>query len=295
MKSFARFIQVDGLEEILAIRIPGAVWDSKKSGDLLTREEVHQVITAGKTARDRAILALLYDCSLRPIEIRMMRWGTLTFDEYGAKVKVKQKTKYERTIRLTLALPYLLRWRENHPLEILPDGFVFVSEKHPYPPLGPYAVPELVREIAARLEMPKLTPSVFRPTRITHDVEDGYNIAYISMKNWGNMATPMIRVYAKPSEKFMDEEALNRAGIKAVAEDLKKIREARVASWTPQLCPHCETLNPPGMPYCGRCQRPLTEDAKVTHEKMMKDLLKNPQVLIDLLEGLKRDRGYSHQ
>jgi len=291
MKSFARYL---GMEEATRdIKVPGAIWDSKKSEDLLTREEAQRVINAGKTVRDRAILAMMYDGSLRPIEVQEMLWGDLNFDEYGAWLTVRKKTKFERTFRLTLSIPYLMRWRENCPVAFLPENPVFVSEKRPYPPLGPYTIPEIIRDLKVKENLPKLKPSIFRPSKFTHEAEDGYPMAYIAMKGWGNMGTRMIRIYVKPSRDFMNNEALTRAGIREDVDSLKKVREDRAAAWKPHLCPTCGTMNPPGMPYCGHCMMPLTEDAGRSLKSLEKYIDDNKAKVIAAM--LRRDKELARQ
>jgi hypothetical protein len=35
-------------------------------------------------------------------------------------------------------------------------------------------------------------------------VTDGYDSSYLMLKNWGTLKTPMLQVYAKPGEDYME-------------------------------------------------------------------------------------------
>jgi site-specific recombinase XerD len=281
IKTFKRFLiwrienGVTTLNEkkIRAIKSPGMDWSTKKPTDMLSKEEVLQAITACTNSRDRAIISMLYDGSLRPVDLRELTWDAVTFDEYGVLIRTSSKTGKERTIRLTFSGPYFAQWKSDYPGIAEGKNPVFVTHRIYKAGGGDHillekdAITRLIRNLRQKTGIQKLQPSIFRPSRITHDVEDGYDSSYLMLKNWGTLRTPMLQVYAKPGEDYITRYALEKAGIKTPA----KTRE-RSKALDPITCPRCSTLNPPGKKFCGQCGLSLTEDAKAQVDNISQQL-----------------------
>ncbi|MGA2933934.1 MAG: tyrosine-type recombinase/integrase [Methanomicrobiales archaeon] len=256
------------LKEISEIKNIPMNWQTKKDSDLLTDEQVKRVIDAGETVRDRCIMALLYDGGLRPVEARRLTWGDLKFDDIGILIRVQAKTDYERLIRLTLSVPYIMRWRENYPQKITPEAPVFVRERKEdgkYQPIGLAVIPDICRDLKEKTGIP-VRPSLFRPSRITADVKAGVDRNYIMMRSWGNLSSGMMRVYAKPDQEWQDAQAFKSAGME-VPEKVKRSEyrtERNADLWKPITCPACSTMAPAGTRYCPACGIPLTERARTS-------------------------------
>lgn len=243
---------------IARVKLPKPQWKCKTADDLLTKAEVETVLKACTNSRDRALLAMCYDGSDRPIEILSLKWRDIVFDEWGAYFLTAQKTGRRRKIRLTFSLPHLGQWREDYPGIPAGDAPVFCTlnkRAGKYIQMSKDALDRRVKLIREETGIPKLMPSIFRPTRISHDVEDGYELSYIMLKNWGNLKTPMIDRYTSVSDDYIDRVALERAGLK------KPEKKDKINPLTPQVCPHCGTVNPSYAKICAFCLRPLTTDA----------------------------------
>jgi integrase len=269
-------------KKIRAIKSPGMDWSAKKSTDMLTKEEVLQVIESCTNSRDRAIISMLYDGSLRPVDLRKLTWQDVTFDEFGALIRTSAKTGKERVIRLTFSTPYFAQWRTDYPGVPIGPARVFVSHRtyesagREHIPLEMDAITRLIRSLRQKTGIERLNPSLFRPSRITHDVTDGYDSSYLMLKNWGTLKTPMLQVYAKPGEDYITKYALEKAGIKTS----QKIKE-REKILDPITCPQCSTINPPGKRFCGQCGFTLSEEAKIqlntTSQKLQMLFATNPK------------------
>jgi len=279
-------------KKIRAIRSPGMDWSAKKTTDMLTKEEVMKAIDACTNSRDRAIISMLYDGSLRPVDLRKLTWDDVTFDEYGAMIRTSAKTGKERIIRLTFSTPYFAQWRTDYPAKMENSATVFVSHRQyesaggEHIPLEKDAIIRLIRTLRKKTGIEKISPSIFRPSRITHDVEDGYDSSYLMLKNWGTLKTPMLQVYAKPGEDYMTRYALEKAGMKTP----QKIRE-RSRTLDAIVCPRCSTTNPPGKRFCGHCGHTLTEDAEQqvlnAGDEIRKTLADDPAAQAAFLELMK--------
>ncbi len=292
-KSFLMWYADNGgnldVKKIKPVTAPGMDFGAKKESDLLRRDEVERVINACINSRDRAIVATLYDGSFRPGEVLTLKWGDLERDQYGVRVLLKTpKTGKERPIRFTYAVPFLNQWEMDYPLPLTPDSPLFtqtVKHSHQYEPLTKDGLAMLIRRLRKKSGVENLTPSILRPSKITHDVEDGTDLQYIMVKNWGTLKTPMIDVYAKVGQDYVDRIALERAGIK---HEVK--RGPKGKKLVPVQCPECGTLNPSGAMYCMICRAGLSEDTtarKGTVLDVLRDMAKrDPEGLVEALKKL---------
>ena len=300
IKTFKRFLlwRIDnGIpnlieKKIRAIKSPGMDWSTKKPADLLTKEEVLRVIDACTNSRDRAMISMLYDGSLRPVDLRKLTWEDVTFDEYGALIRTSAKTGKERTIRLTLSSPYFAQWKTDYPGKPEGSAPVFVSHRiyqsagGEHIPLEMDAIVRLIRSLRKKTGVKRLSPAIFRPSKITHDVTDGYDSSYLMLKNWGTLKTPMLQVYAKPGEDYITKYALEKAGIK-----IPQKSKEREKILDPITCSQCSTINPPGKRFCSQCGFSLTEEAhhavENAEEQIRQLILQNPQIQNTFLQILK--------
>lgn len=251
------------IKKIEAIRIPKAVWKTKKPEDMLTKDEVLTVINACWTTRDKAFVAMLYDGSHRPIELRGLRWNDINEDLDGYFYNVNQKTGYPRRIRMTFAIPYLEMWKRDYPGRPAGGNYVFVTlnkmnGRKEHRPFTKENTDRLMRMLRDRTGIAKLKAGIFRPTRITHDVGDDVPLPYLMMKNWGHLKTSMIDVYTNLSVDYLDQQALRNAGMERVKKDPDLKERAKLQ---PTVC-ECGEVCMPGMKWCPECRRPLTEEAR---------------------------------
>jgi integrase/ribosomal protein L40E len=248
------------VQKIKAIQLPASVPTKKDPEAVLTRDEVQQIIDACQNSRDRALIAMLYDGSNRPIELLSLTWGEVHSDQFGLHFETNRKTGIRRHIRLTMAVPYLSQWKSDYPEK--PEGsapvFCVLHRKGGvYGGLKKGALDRIVYTLRDRTGIAKLHPYSFRQSRITHDVEAGFDLQYIMKKNWGTLDTTMIQVYTNLGDDYIDTYALEKAGIKNPAQT-----EAISTKLNPVECPKCYTLNPPGSDYCSRCGLTISNTAQ---------------------------------
>jgi len=77
--------------------------------ELLTEEEVQNIIRAGQNTRDKALLSCLAESGCRISEIGTLQIKHVSFEEYGARLTVKGKTG-TRKILIINSTPYLQEW-----------------------------------------------------------------------------------------------------------------------------------------------------------------------------------------
>ena len=99
-------------------------------GELLTEDEVRQLISAAENYRDAAMIALQYDAGCRPQEIRNLNRDDVVFDENGLLV-IFRGAKGERKIRVITTMrsdQYLKEFLtinpKRYPFSMTPENYI---------------------------------------------------------------------------------------------------------------------------------------------------------------------------
>jgi integrase len=280
--------------DIESVKLPEIQWKTKKPEDMLTIDEITKVITSARTNRDKALISMLYDGSNRPIELLRLTWREIVADEHGYFFITDAKTRKERHIRLTnQSIPYLDQWRAEHP-DPSPDQYVFCTINATEKGIRPLTidnVQRMIKLLRKNTGIHKLKASIFRPSKITHDVASGVELPYVMKKNWGSLRTKMIDVYTNLDAGYMDEIALRNAGMERKS-DLKEKKQYKLE---PPVCPICHKVNLLGSKYCSDCMHPLTEEAKLkveyTSTELQRLFIENPTaqtIFYELMAQLKK-------
>ena len=266
--------------DIRKIQPPSCDPLTKNADDLLSPEEIVSLIRGCQNSRDRAIIATLYESGVRIQELATLSWSQVTFDEYGVIINIDartgKKTCKPRYIRLVMAREYLSTWHDDYPFQPEGKSLVFLTSRGR--PLQYSGVAKQIREIAERVNIRKnITPHLFRHSRITHLLQQGYSIQTIKLMMWGSLSTEMIGVYAHLSSRDVDAEVLERNGIRVS-------HKASINAVPVHQCPHCQGINGPTSNFCHLCGRPLTRAATASQEEVMRFIESHP----DLLEIISR-------
>jgi len=263
-KFFIWYGKQNGIDvaELETIKIPPGQWKTKTPKDMLSTQDIETILKACRNARDRCFIAMLWDGSNRPIELLRLKWGDVVPDEYGYSFKTDAKTKKERHIRLTMSIPYLDEWKRSYPGDATGNSPVFVTirkvgSKKEYRQWDIDAAQFMIMNLRNDTGLKNLKPSMFRPSRITHDVKAGFDLPYIMKKNWGHLKTPMIDLYTNIDDTYIDQVALRQAGM--VRQETMKGQDHKLEV---PVCARCGTMNPIGSGFCSKCSAALTGDAK---------------------------------
>jgi len=115
-------------EKVRAIKAPAVDHNTTTPEALLTAEEIKQLLTGCRSARDRAIIAVLYESGARIGEVARLRWRDVEFDDFGIRVHIHDtKENQIRYARCTWAREMLAAWKNVYPADVTPDAWVFVS------------------------------------------------------------------------------------------------------------------------------------------------------------------------
>ena len=243
---------------------------TKTAEQMLTEDEIRSMIDFCQNSRDRALIAVLYEGGFRIEEIGQITWGQVKFDEYGLVLNVNEKTSRPRYVRLVSATQYLIAWKNDYPYEVTGDALVFLSYQHM--PLEYAAIAAQLKKIGKRAGIRKrITPHIFRHSRITHMLQKGYNESIIKKVMWGNINTTMFETYVHLTDSDIDNEILEKQGIHK--------RETKPSqSMKARQCINCNTINAPTHQFCSLCGEPLTKGMQMHMERLKKEIERTPHV-----------------
>lgn len=275
-KLFYRWLDKDELVSWIKVKTPAGKTIPE---DLATEADVHAMIDAANSTRDKALIACLYEGGFRIGELGGLSLGDVTFDRYGAMVIVNGKTGMRR-VRLIFAMPYLSQWLESHPLREKKDAPLWIRSGAGSQSQGMNysALRQQIRRIAGRAGVScKVNPHNFRHSRATylasHLTESQLN-EYLGLVQGSKMAS----VYVHLSGRDLDKDLLRLYGLEP--EDKKETQLKSVQ------CPHCRALNTTSARVCVNCRMPLTVEEVMDKEErvmqffsdMMELAAKSPEV-----------------
>ena len=290
-RAFVRFLNEEGynttinLEKVASIKPPKINLETKKASQMLTGDEVRQLIQSARSSRDRALIAFLYEGALRPVEAAEAKWEDIVFDKYGAQFTTNRKTGKSRYIRLIWSAPYLLDWKNDYLREVKPERSVFLSLKGGEP-LTVSGVKQAVTQVAKRAGLDKHVHAyLLRHSRITSLIVDEVPDSVVKMQCWGDVGSRMLACYAHIAPKDIDRILLTRAGIEVEDADKEDSIKAR-------QCPICGSTNTPTDRFCRQCGNGLTEGARAdvdATEAEIRDIMtRDPVILLEAARRLEK-------
>jgi hypothetical protein len=193
------------------------------------------------------------------------------------------KTRKTRHALLAASIEYLSGWRNNYPGTPDPDSFVFISANGE--PMEYRAMSQVISRTATKAGVDKrVTPHLFRKSRITSLIKQNYQESVIKQAMWGNQGTNMLKTYVVLSEQDIDAEFREKMGLKK-----KEIKEDK--KMVPRQCKSCFAMNGPQSNFCHVCGKPLTGEAQrqaiKSGEEVRNILIENPKAQAAFMEILK--------
>jgi integrase/recombinase XerD len=263
---FKNFLQYIGKGEEAKIIKCKNLKGSKLPEDILTKEEVLEIIDHAGSLRDKALFGLLYESGCRAGEILSMKVKNIEFLNNGgcAITFLAGKTGPRRVLIFNFA-SYLRQWIDSHPLKDSPEAPLWPTDDYRHAPLSDVGLRYLLRETVARTGIKKrVWLHGFRHSRATHLSE---HFTEQQMKNYLGWApgSDMPAVYCHLSGKDMDRAVKAMYGI----EDI----ETPIDAMKPGKCTRCGEMNASGSNFCFKCGLPLTQEATTSLESIKTDYM----------------------
>jgi integrase len=267
VRSFQRWIRGGGKKDDYP---PEVAWlETVKEQDedrileeVFTRDELAGLIGAVSHSQDRALLATLYDCGMRASEFLSLRIRDVAIDEYGIVLRLQKGAKGLKTgarhVRIIHAVPYLLRWLNDHPLRNNSDAPLWIS-RSPRSFHKRLSRSGLDRKLKTATDLAKLGRTIwahlFRHSRATEAAKEGWSEAMMRIFFGWSRKSDMPTRYIHLAGRDVDEGILRRAGKLGetrLVESPIKARKCVCGHENPSIADFCEA---PG------CSRPLTVKA----------------------------------
>lgn len=224
--------------------------------ELLTENDIRDLIKAADNPRDKAFIFVLYESGCRIGELMSIKLKNVVFDRYGAQLIVNGKTG-SRRVRIIAGCDYLRYWFENHPGRSYPESYLWVnlSNRHRGRLLRYEVAHKRLRDIAKRAGVrKKVNFHNFRHARATHLASKLTESQLCEIFGW-TLGSRMPATYVHLSGRNVDDALLKMYGLKETSED---------ESIT---CPRCKSRNDEIARYCIKCGLPFGLDVVLESEK----------------------------
>ena len=214
--------------------------------EILTEEEVKQIIEAANSMRDKALISLLYHSGCRAGELINIKIKDLTFDQYGAVIIVDGKTGMRR-IRLIEPVPLLAQYLQEHRYrKELYAPLFYRGDKHYKTPLSSTAINNMLKSCARRAGITKRVYNHgMRHAKATHLSK---HLTEQELKVYfGWVKTSTVSVYCHLSGKDIENKLFQLHGIQPDAEKYNSV------ILKPVTCLRCNFSNDSTAKFCCRC------------------------------------------
>jgi len=215
--------------------------------DVLSKEDVKRLIDACNSARDQALIAVMYETACEPIEALNLNVKSVKFDEQGAVISLEGATGVRR-IRVVNSVSYLQVWLNVHPRKHEADAPLWMVQKGKPQRLGYAGLYRLTKTLKKKTGLKKpLRPNFLRHASLTEWAKILPEQKLKVLAGW-TPSSRMAAVYIHLAGKDLDDDILKAHG-KEVETKPKQIMESLRA----RVCPRCGHESPATYLWCGRC------------------------------------------
>lgn len=231
--------------------------------ELLTEEEIKDIIQKCNNVRDRALMSVLSESGCRVSEIGTLKIKHVSFEEYGARLTVNGKTGMRKILIINSA-PYLQEWINHHPASS-GDDYLWIGPNGKL--LSYHRILAILKNAAKKANIKKrVYPHLLRHSKATFLAS---KMSEASMKQYfgWTQSSRMAATYIHMSGKDTDMAILEASGIEIEKDKPKSIMK-------PKKCVKCKTVNEVTNKYCKICGLPLD---KKESERLIENDLKRSQ------------------
>jgi site-specific recombinase XerD len=186
--------------------------------EILTPEEIEQLVDACGNIRDKALISVLYESGCRISELLGLKIKNVQFDEYGAVLIVQGKTG-SRRIRIINSAALLKNYIDNHPLKDT-ESYLWLTNFNRKNGNGEWtlmngqSVRRILRIISEKAGIrKKIYPHLFRHSRATHLAPILTEAMMKEFFGW-SQASRQASTYVHLSGRNVDDALLKAHGIK---------------------------------------------------------------------------------
>lgn len=219
---------------------------------LMSEQDIVRMIAAADSPRDRAMIAVWYECAMRANEVAGLTWDCVVFEDRTAKILVEDTKEHTRRVGFVITgLEYLIAWRNIYPG--LPEGSAPVFPRKGTQEKMQYgAMVYLLHRWQDRAGLRRTPTHYMRKSRATNLVLQKTPEYVVKSLVWNNQKTTCYDAYVHATDTDVRDGLLENLGMKEPTEAQRGV--------TPVVCPGCRFTNAPGSRYCRNCGLPLDAD-----------------------------------
>lgn len=264
VKKFFRWYTNDDVPKwVHNIKMPKMVTPVQPS-DLLTKKELEKLLAACEHPRDKAMIAVALDSSMRVGALGTLRIKSVVHNTYGAVLYISTTSRNTKSTKpqpvpLTWSTGYLNKWIDVHPSKDNPEAPLWVNVRGNAKGMAMQYknIRICLGEIAERAGIKrKVHYHLFRHQKITEMILQGYTDQQIKFQaGWAQNSQQMLEIYGNFKDEDMVNSIYEKTGLKMKAEDIQlKVTQ----------CPRCNAVLMPGARVCHQCA--LVLDAALNKE-----------------------------
>ncbi len=254
--------------------------------ELVTEDDIRNLISACNNLRDKALLHVHYESGTRPGELLSLQIKHVKQDKIGMIIAVDGKTG-ARPIRLIESVPTLSKWITSHPFKDNPDSPLWINfTKNSYGNRLSHASASKVLYQACRKASinKKINLKLFRHSEATRTAAFMTEPTLRKRHGW-SATSKMPAKYAHINQKDVEDALLSHYGI---------IQEEKNEKRVPKICPICNNLNSFDADTCDNCSKPLDlKRALELEEEVLKEkenLENRMKEIEEQLKGTTKDK-----
>ena len=248
--------------------------------ELVTPEDIVNLLSVCSNLRDKALLHVHYEAGTRPGEILSLKIKHVKQDKYGMIIAVDGKTG-ARPIRLIESVPSLSKWLSSHPFKDDPESPLWINiSKSNYGSRLTHQSATLILYNACKKSQigKKINLKLFRHSEATRTAMFMTEATLRKRHGW-SPTSKMPSKYAHINQKDVEDSILGHYGIKQEEERIIKV---------PKICPVCKNQNSYDSETCDNCSKPLDLEKAILLEEIVQkekdDLEKRLKTIEDRFE-----------
>ncbi len=232
--------------------------------DLLKKEHLDKLLDACEHPRDKALVAVALDSTMRVGAIGTLRIKGVEFNKNGALLYMSTtsqnlKTTKPKPVPLTWSTGFLNQWISLHPCKDDPDAPLWVNLKGAFrnKAMSYNKLRKILESAAERAGIKKrVFFHLFRHQGVTDMILKGFNDQQIKFQaGWAPDSDRMLRIYGNFRDGDMVKSIYAKHGLRSEEDKPVTLRQ----------CPRCHTVLVPEARMCHQCA--LILDASLDKER----------------------------
>ena len=248
--------------------------------------DIKMLVKIREKIRDQALLFFTWDTGARIGEVLNVKWKDITFNEKGAKVRIRESKSKPREIPIFESVEHLKSWKDKTDFDDH-DDYLFtktgkrgINAKTYGDQLNYRGAKKVFDEVLEEIEGDfKGNPHAYRKARATYLASEGMNAAQLcEYFGWTDFATA--KHYIRMAQKDLDNAIMKIQGIEPEEDEEKDDLQ-------PAECRNCGKINPATRDYCKECDNLISKQKKIVRESVRNEV--KEEVKEDLIDTILED------